>query len=83
MPVTEQTPITAHVANGSTAVFPFEFLVLQASDLVVAVNSVELVSSIDYTVSGVGAAAGGSVTLAVMPPAWQASTRPIVRSAPA
>ncbi len=71
MPVTEQTPITAHVANGSTAVFPFEFLVLQASDLVVAVNSVELVSSIDYTVSGVGAAAGGSVTLAVMPPAGQ------------
>ncbi len=67
MPVTEQTPITAHIANGSTTVFPFEFFVQAAADLVVSVNGVEKASGVDYTVSGVGVPAGGTVAMTTAP----------------
>lgn len=65
MPVSQQTPYNAHTGNGAAATFSFTFQVLAASDLVVALAGA--VQSSGYTVSGVGAPGGGSVTFAAPP----------------
>lgn len=55
-----------HVGNGVTTVFAYGFKILQASDLKVTVDGL-LVTN--YSVAGVGQAAGGSITFAVAPAA--------------
>lgn len=52
--------------ENATDTFDFDFPVLAASDLKVAVNATVL-DSTDYTVSGVGEPTGGSVQLSVIP----------------
>lgn len=73
MSVTEQTPISPYTANGVTTVFAFSFLALAAADLVVQVVDTFGIPSVktlgvDYTVSGLGVASGGSVTFLAPPP---------------
>jgi len=65
MSVQNQTPFNSYTANGATTVFPFTFLLLEAGDLIVEVDGV--VQSTGFTLAGVGAPAGGSVTFAVAP----------------
>ena len=72
MSVTEQTPLQSYNANGVTTVFPFAFLVLQAVDLIVQVVdalgfTTTKVLNVDYTLSGVGVPAGGTVTFSAAP----------------
>lgn len=67
MAVTSQTPINVTEANGLTTVFPYNFLVLDASDLLVRVAGVTKTLNVDYTVSGVGNQGGGNVTFTVAP----------------
>lgn len=67
MSVTEQTPVNAFTANGVTTVFNFTFLLLSSDDLVVYVDDVVQTIGADYTVSGVGVPAGGSVTFIAAP----------------
>ena len=72
MTVTAQTPLNRYTANGATTVFAFSFLLLQAADLVVqVVDATGAVATkalgTDYTVSGLGVAAGGTVTFTTAP----------------
>lgn len=71
MAVTEQTPLTAHIANGLTTVFAFEFLVQEAGDLTVqtTIGGVTTTATFgtDYTVAGLGVTAGGTVTFTTAP----------------
>lgn len=66
MAIPNQTPYTIYTANGVTTVFPFNFMVFNATDLAVSVNGTVLTSG--FTVSGVGVVNGGSVTF-LTPPA--------------
>ncbi|EPA3124296.1 phage tail fiber protein, partial [Yersinia enterocolitica] len=66
MSVPNQTPYNIYTANGVTTVFPFGFLIFDAGDLVVSLNGTALASG--FTVSGVSAVNGGSVTF-LTPPA--------------
>lgn len=70
MSVTVETPIASSIANGVTTVFPHNFTVLSASDLVVKGELNGFVTTyalgVDYTLSGVGTGAG-SVTFLVAP----------------
>lgn len=54
-------------ANGVTTAFPYSFLILDASHLVVEVGGVPLSYPSDYSVSGVGNPSGGTATLNVAP----------------
>ena len=65
MPVLQQVPANDYVANGSVTSFPYTFQTLQASDLDVYVDGVQITSG--FTVSGIGNAGGGSVEFAVAP----------------
>src|SRR5574343_532230 len=65
MPVTQQTPLISYTANGSTTVFAYPFRVINAADLKVYVNGVERTTGM--SISGVGNANGGSVTLTPAP----------------
>jgi hypothetical protein len=72
MTVAVQTPFNSYTANGVTTVFAFAFAVLQSSDLVVqtvdsAGNATTKTLGADYTVSGVGAGSGGTVTFLSAP----------------
>lgn len=66
MPVPVQIPAKASTANGITVVFPYDFLVLEAADLLVSGTfagvTTTYVLDVDYTVSGVGVPGGGNVT---------------------
>jgi hypothetical protein len=74
MAVTEQTPIQSYSANGVATLFAFSFLVLASGDLVVQTKNdasgmvTTKTIGVDYSVSGIGSAAGGSVTF-FLPPA--------------
>jgi hypothetical protein len=65
MTVVVQTPYNQHVANGVTTTFGFTFQLLDAGDLQVFVDGVEVGG---YSISGLGVQAGGSITF-VSPPA--------------
>lgn len=58
-----------YVGNGSANVYPYTFRIFEASDLIVVVrdpadgSETQLQLSTHYTVSGVGEAAGGNITL--------------------
>ncbi|EHC5871986.1 hypothetical protein JR782_002778 [Salmonella enterica subsp. enterica serovar Eastbourne] len=65
MSIPVQTPFNLYIANGSTTVFPYRFLLAQASDLRVTVNG-KAVSS-GFSVSGEGNQSGGQVTFSTPP----------------
>ena len=67
MTVQQQTPYSLANGNGVTTVFPYQFLVLNEDDLGVYVDGVRLTVNLDYTVSGVGVATGGDITLLAAP----------------
>lgn len=63
-----ETAITNHVGNGSASTFDYEFKISAETDLVVTQTDLAGVSTVltlttDYTVTGVGADAGGNITL--------------------
>lgn len=67
MSLTNLTTKTPYAGNGVTTVFPFTFKVFQAADLVVTETTAAgvtttLVLNTDYTVTGAGLDAGGSIT---------------------
>lgn len=63
MAVSEYTPIQIYTASGLSAVFAFNFLVLQSGDMKVTVNGTE----VTFSISGVGNPSGGTVTLTSTP----------------
>lgn len=65
--VEPQTPYNEYPnVDGVTTVFPYEFQLLSASDLVVTVNGVVVPSS-DFILTGVGVQAGGDITFNTAP----------------
>lgn len=67
MSVTLQTPYNKFSGNGVTTVFPYQFLLLAATDLAVYVGGVLKTNGADYSVSNVGVTAGGNVTFVTAP----------------
>ena len=72
MTVSSSTNRVSYAGNGSTTVFPYTYKIFDQDDLTVivrAANGTELVKTItsDYTVSGVGSAGGGNVTMLTAP----------------
>lgn len=67
MSVPNQDPESQHVGNGVTTVFAYGFLLLTVADLSVYVDGVPKVLNVDYSVSGLLAPSGGSVTFAAPP----------------
>lgn len=66
--VIEQIPYNEYTANGVATVYPFEFELLQAADLVVSFDGVPQPDSI-FTLAGVAVQEGGTVTFDVAPTA--------------
>lgn len=66
--VIAQTPFQQYVGNGVTTVFPYEFTLLDAADLVVTVDGV-VIAPASFTLTGVGVQTGGTVIFAVAPAA--------------
>jgi hypothetical protein len=72
MTVSSSTNRVSYAGNGSTTVFPYTYKIFDADDLTVilrAADGVETTETItsDYTVSGVGEAGGGNVTMLTAP----------------
>jgi len=67
--VSNQTPSKTHTANGATTTFAYDFLILDETDLQVLKDQVSATLNVDYTVTGVGNNAGGTVVFAVAPAA--------------
>lgn len=67
MSVTQQTPYNQYTGNGSSTVYPYQFLILQATDLAVYVAGVLKTSGADYSVAGAGTVSGGTVTFVTAP----------------
>lgn len=67
MSVPQQNPVTLATGNGVTTVFAYQFLLSLTGDLVVTVAGVVKTLNVDYTVTGLGNPAGGSVTLTAAP----------------
>jgi hypothetical protein len=72
MTVSSSTNRVSYAGNGSTTVFPYTYKVFDEDDLTVILRSAdgtEAVKTItsDYTVSGVGNAGGGNVTMLTAP----------------
>jgi hypothetical protein len=65
--VSAQTPINRSTGNGVTTVFPYTFKIISDADIEVSVDDVVKTLTVDYTVSGAGADAGGNVTMLVAP----------------
>ncbi|EJF5835601.1 hypothetical protein M8W81_000884 [Salmonella enterica] len=65
MSIPVQTPFNLYIANGSTTVFPYRFLLTQASDLHVTANGKTISSG--FSVSGEGNQSGGQVTFSTPP----------------
>lgn len=65
MPVSNVSPIIEYIGNGVTTVYPFPFKTFLSSDLQVFVDSVIQVGG--YTVAGLGADVGGTITFSVAP----------------
>jgi hypothetical protein len=74
MTVSSSTNRVSYAGNGSTTVFPYTYKIFDEDDLTVilrAANGTETVQTItsQYTVSGVGDAGGGNVTMLTAPAA--------------
>ena len=72
MTVSSSTNRVSYAGNGSTTVFPYTYKIFDQDDLTVilrAANGIETVQTItsQYTVSGVGNAGGGNVTMLTAP----------------
>jgi len=72
MTVSSSTNRVSYAGNGSTTVFPYTYKIFDEDDLTVilrAADGTETVKTItsDYTVSGVGNAGGGNVTMLTAP----------------
>ncbi|MFM2290169.1 MAG: hypothetical protein RL684_3312 [Pseudomonadota bacterium] len=67
MTVAAQTPYSAQTGNGVATVYPFGFKLLLATDLQVYVDGALKTNITDYTVTGLGVDAGGSVTFVAAP----------------
>jgi hypothetical protein len=72
MTVSSSTNRVSYAGNGSTTVFPYTYKIFDEDDLTVilrAANGTETVQTItsQYTVSGVGDAGGGNVTMLTAP----------------
>ena len=72
MTVSSSTNRVSYAGNGSTTVFPYTYKIFDEDDLTVilrAANGTETVQTItsQYTVSGVGNAGGGNVTMLTAP----------------
>jgi hypothetical protein len=72
MTVSSSTNRVSYAGNGSTTVFPYTYKIFDQDDLTVilrAANGTETTKTItsDYTVSGVGNAGGGNVTMLTAP----------------
>jgi hypothetical protein len=65
MTVPVQDPINQSTANGSTAVFPYQFLILDEDHLKVYLDDALVTSG--FSVSGVGTETGGNVTFTTNP----------------
>lgn len=65
MSIPVQTPFNLYIANGSTTVFPYRFLLNQASDLRVTANGKVIASG--FSVSGEGNSSGGQITFSTPP----------------
>lgn len=63
MPVADNAPRNQYVATSGQTAFTYSFEILAQTDLVVLQEGVTLALTTDYTVSGVGDANGGTVTL--------------------
>ena len=66
MAVVEQVPKQSIVADGTTVVFPFDFLVPTADDMLVTVNAVEYPVGV-YSITGLGQIVGGNVVFSTPP----------------
>lgn len=62
MTVSQQTTFNVSLGNGVTTVFPYQFKILAATDLVVYVAGLLKTLNVDYSVAGVGVDVGGSIT---------------------
>lgn len=80
----EQNRSGPYTGNGVTTVFPYDFRILDRTHIKIirAQGGIETVLTLDsdYTVSGVGDASGGSITMSVAPTALQTIT--ITRDVP-
>lgn len=76
----EVTSANRYTGNGSTTVFAYTFRALVKTDLEVLVGGVVKTVDTDYTVSGLGASGGGSVTFTSAPA--NAATVTILRKQP-
>lgn len=78
MAVTSATSEVSYTGNGVTTAFSFPYLFLSNSDLVVTLTSGDLddvlTLGVDYTVTGAGVAAGGTVTMTSAPAADETLT---------
>ena len=69
MSVQTTTSRISYTGNGTSTVFAFNYKILDQTHLQVYINGVLKTLTTDYTVSGVGAAAGGIVTFGTAPAA--------------
>lgn len=67
MPISDQTLVNSYTGNGSTVVFAYTFKIFAQTDLKVTVDGVLKTLTTDYSVSGVGASGGGSITFVTAP----------------
>ncbi|VTU25383.1 Pectate lyase superfamily protein [Variovorax sp. PBS-H4] len=67
MTVPAQTPVSTHVGNGVTTSFAYGFKLLDAADIRVSVAGVLKTLNTDYTVTGIGAEAGGTIVFLAAP----------------
>lgn len=67
MTVPAQTPVSTHVGNGVTTSFAYGFKLLDQADIQVTVDGVVKTLTTDYTVTGVGVDAGGTIVFVAAP----------------
>src|SRR5438132_1321392 len=81
MTVSSTTSRSDYVGDAITTVFPYTFIIFDASDLQVFVAGVLKINVTDYVVSSVGSANGGNVTFIAAPASGAAVA--LVRQVPA
>lgn len=64
--VVDQIPFNEYTGNGVATLYPYEFELPSAADLIVTIDGVVVPPS-DFTLAGVGVQAGGSVTFDIAP----------------
>lgn len=72
--VNEVTAANRYTGNGSTTAFTYGFKILLNTDIEVLVDGVVKTLTTDYTVSGLGASGGGTVTFVTAPASSKAVT---------